>query len=123
MKDLGRTYFCVALSLLIIGMVQGFWMGATNALQYRDAHVGLLLPGFVTLSIYGAIYRLWPRLETSRLAKVQFWAATLGAPLLVLGSLPQVLASTILVVSIGASLAIAGAGLMFYLFATRAETS
>jgi len=72
MKDLGRTYFCVASSLLIIGMVQGFWMGATNALQYRDAHVGLLLPGFVTLSIYGAIYRLWPRLETSRLAKVQF---------------------------------------------------
>jgi hypothetical protein len=59
MKNLGWTYFCVALSLLVIGMVEGFWMGATNALQYRNAHVGLLLPGFVTLSLYGVVYRLW----------------------------------------------------------------
>jgi hypothetical protein len=49
MKNLGRKYFLVALPLLLIGMVQGFWMGVTNALQYRDLHIALLLPGFVTL--------------------------------------------------------------------------
>jgi cbb3-type cytochrome oxidase subunit 1 len=123
MKNLGWTYFCVALSLLVIGMVEGFWMGATNALQYRNAHVGLLLPGFVTLSLYGVVYRLWPQIETARLAKAQFWAATLGVPLLVVGSLPQVLAGGVLVVATGASLAIIGAGLMLYLFVTQAQAS
>ncbi len=60
-------------------MAEGFWMGATNSLQYRDFHVAMLLPGFVTLAVYGAVSRLWPQLETARLATLQFGVVEEGS--------------------------------------------
>ena len=38
----------------------------------------MLLPGFVVLAVYGAVYRLWPEMKNSGLAKAQFWLASLG---------------------------------------------
>lgn len=121
MTKAGRTYFLVALLLLLVGTVQGFWMGATNALQYKNLHVALLLPGFVTLSVYGALYRLWPELERARLARLQFILATLGVLVLVIGTIVQALSGSIVLDAIGAAIVIAGVALMLYLFATATE--
>ena len=40
-----------ALLLLVAGMIQGTWMGATNDMQYLTVHTTVMLPGFVVLAI------------------------------------------------------------------------
>ncbi len=104
-------------------MAEGFWMGATNSLQYRDFHVAMLLPGFVTLAVYGAVYRLWPQLEAARLATLQFCLAVSGSLLIVLGTLQQVLTGSVVIVALGSGNAIAGAALLLYLFAASGALS
>jgi hypothetical protein len=123
MRSIARSYVLVALLWLVGGMIEGFWMGATNSLQYRDFHVAMLLPGFVTLAVYGAIYRLWPQLETAPLATVQFWLAVSGSLLIVLGTLQQALTGSVMIVAAGSGVAIAGAALLLYLFAAAGTPS
>ncbi len=121
MKNLGKTYFALALLLLLAGMTQGFWMGATNALQYKDTHVAILLPGFVLMAVFGTIYRLWPRLETAALAKVQFLLSAGGAALMIAGTLQQALTGSVAIVATGSAVAILGVVLMAWLFFTASE--
>ena len=101
MGTISRSYVLIALLWLVAGMAEGFWMGATNSLQYRDFHVAMLLPGFVTLAVYGAVYRLWPQLEAARLATLQFWLAVSGSLLIVLGTLQQVLTGSVVIDRLG----------------------
>ncbi len=121
MKNLGKTYFALALLLLLAGMAQGFWMGATTALQYKDVHVAILLPGFVLMAVFGTIYRLWPRLETARLAKTQFFLSAGGAALMIAGTVQQALTGSVVVVAAGSAVAILGVALMVWLFFTATE--
>ncbi len=67
-------------------------------------HVALVLPGFVTLAIYGFVFRLRPALKTAPLAGVQFWTGTIGALAIVIGSF-FVTAGSIPVVAAGSLLA------------------
>ena len=121
MKNLGRNYILIALLWLLAGMVLGLWMGATNALQYRPLHITMMMPGFVLLAIYGAIYRLWPELEGARFAPLQFWLSTVGALLMNIGTLIQVLGGSILIDGTGSVLVFCGAGLLMLLFTTGSE--
>jgi len=123
MGTISRSYVLIALLCLVAGMAEGFWMGATNSLQYRDFHVAMLLPRFVTLAVYGAVYRLWPQLEAARLATLQFWLAVSGSLLIVLGTLQQVLTGSVVIVALGSGIAIAGAALLLYLFAASGALS
>ena len=65
MAKIDRLYIATALLLLVIGMALGFYMGAAGDSTVRDTHVAILLPGFVTLAVYGVIYRLWPAMKES----------------------------------------------------------
>ena len=123
MGTTSRSYVLIALLWLVAGMAGGFWMGATNSLEYRDFHVAMLLPGFVTLVVYGVVYRLWPQLEAARLATLQFWLAVSGSLLIVLGTLQQVLTGSVVIVALGSGIAIAGAALLLYLFAASGALS
>ncbi len=38
-----------------------------------------MLTGFVTLAIYGMLYRMWPAMAKSPVARMQFWVSSLGA--------------------------------------------
>ena len=120
MRNLGRTYMLTALFWLLAGMALGLWMGATNALQYRPLHITMMMLGFVLLAIYGAIFRLWPQLEMARFATLQFWLSTMGAFLMTIGTLNQVLGGSIVIDGIGSALAFGGAIVLVFLFLTNA---
>jgi hypothetical protein len=109
-----------ALFWLLAGMALGLWMGATNALQYRPLHITMMMLGFVLLAIYGAIFRLWPQLEMARFATLQFWLSTMGAFLMTIGTLNQVLGGSIVIDGIGSALAFGGAIVLVFLFLTNA---
>ena len=68
MLEIDRSYVAVALILAIVGMLLGLYMGATADNRLVTLHVAIVLPGFVTLAIYGMPYRLWPAMKKARLA-------------------------------------------------------
>lgn len=123
MPSIDRAFLLNALAWLMIGTIFGFWMGASDQLQYISVHVAMMLPGFVTLAIYGFIYRLWPELKRQGLAAAQFWLAVLAQPLLVLGSLWMVLDGSIGLVAAASAGVIVAAGLLGWMFLTGAARS
>lgn len=122
MAKIDRLYIATALFLLVIGMALGIYMGAAGDGTVRDMHVAILLPGFVTLAVYGVIYRLWPSMKESALARVQFWSAASGAALMIVGAYLFQAQMGVTVIAIGSVLAILAAILITILFWTRSET-
>ena len=122
MAKIDRLYIATALFLLVIGMLLGFYMGVAGDGTVRDTHVAILLPGFVTLAVYGVIYRLWPAMKESPLARVQFWSAAIGVALEIVGAYLFQAGMGVTVLAIGSVLAILAAVLITILFWTRSET-
>ena len=121
MAKIDRAYIATALILLVLGMALGFCMGAAGDGTVRDTHVAILLPGFVTLAVYGVIYRLWPAMKESPLARVQFWSAAIGVALEIIGAYLFQAGMDTIVIAIGSVLTIFAAALMAILFWTRSE--
>ena len=121
MPKIDRAYVATALVLLVIGMVLGFYMGAAGDSSVRDTHVALVLTGFVTLAIYGVIYRLWPAMKEGALARAQFWSAAIGAGLMIVGAYLFQAGMGVIVLAIGSVFSIIAAVLLTILFWTRSE--
>ena len=79
MAHIDRAFVGMAFLWLMLGMVLGLYIGVTQSNEFVPVHITMLLPGFVVLAVYGAVYRLWPEMKTGGLAKAQFWLASLGA--------------------------------------------
>ena len=116
MEKVDRAYVTLGLVLLVVGMLLGFYMGASGNTKYLDVHVALLLGGFVVLMFYGCTYRLWPALKTAALVKAQFWSAALGALVIPVGAVMLVNQMGVAVAAAGSILAIVGAVLMLWMF-------
>ena len=121
MAKIDRALISIALAWLILGMLLGLYMGAVTDTSFLDVHVAMLMGGFVLLSVYGFIYRLWPMLKMAALAKVQFWIAVLGSAGSVVGAAQMVLGGGIVTVAAGSSIALVGAVLMGWIFVTAPE--
>ena len=119
MADKGRAYVTIGLAWLVLGMLLGLYMGASGDNKYLDVHVAMLLGGFVVLTFYGVLYRLWPGLTHSGLAAPQFWSAILGSLLISIGTGLIANQMGITVAVAGSVLAIIGAVLMLWIFWTR----
>jgi len=119
MPNIDRAYVMVALLLLVGGELLGFYMGAANDVTMRDTHVALVLPGFVVLTLYGVLYRLWPAMKDSAVAKAQFWIAVIGSLGLVIAAYLLAIGASIVAAVISSALTIVGAALMAWLFWTK----
>ena len=121
MAKIARALIIIALAWLILGMLLGLYMGAATDISFLDVHVAMLMGGFVLLSVYGVIYRLWPMLQQNALAKAQFWIAVIGSVSAVIGAAQMVLGGGIVTIAAGSLLAIIGAILMGWIFVTTPE--
>lgn len=121
MVEIDRGYLLVALVLAVAGMLLGFYMGIAADNKLQTVHVAMVLPGFVTLAIYGFIYRLWPELKRAPLAAVQFWTGTIGAVAIVIGSYFFVTAGSVPIVAVGSLLAIIAVALLLWQFRQYAK--
>jgi hypothetical protein len=121
--EIDRNYILVALVLAVVGMLQGLYLGiaADNSLQ--SMHVALLLPGFVTLAIYGFIFRLWPNLKKSPLAPAQFWVGVLGSVGLVIGAYFFARYGSVPLAAIASIVVIIGVAMLTWMFWTNKETA
>ncbi|MDA0704902.1 MAG: hypothetical protein O3A96_16940 [Proteobacteria bacterium] len=80
-----NRYFRVAVIYSLIGMSWGIFMGMSGDHSTFPAHAHLNLLGWVSMAIYGAVYRLCPSAAGGTLPRVHFWIANIGLIVMVPG--------------------------------------
>ena len=124
MAHIDRAFVGMALVWLMLGMFLGLYIGMTQSNQFVPVHIMMLLPGFVVLAVYGFVYRLWPAMKSSGLAKAHFWLAALAVLGQVFGTYHFVQSGETMVMTWSSVLAILGGLLMVWLFWSKsAETA
>lgn len=118
MQRIDRYYILVGLVWVIVGMIFGAWLGATNQNNFANSHAHINLLGFVTSVLFGILYWAYPGLARSRLAIWQFAIYEVGVLLLVIGKILVDKNGTVTpFLAIGAVVTILGTAMMLYLFA------
>src|SRR6516162_4404945 len=85
MKNIDWTYVAIGASWLLLGMMLGIVMGATNNFQFVPVHAHINLVGFACHAIFGVAYRHWPTMKVSSLAPYQFWVFIVATPITLIG--------------------------------------
>jgi drug/metabolite transporter (DMT)-like permease len=81
MEIMVRSLFRVSVSLALLGMVLGIFMGIRHDFSLMPAHAHLNLLGFVTMFLSALYYRAVPQAAASRLARYQAIVSIAGAVL------------------------------------------
>lgn len=116
MQRLDRNYILLGLAWVIVGMIFGAWLGASNHLNYGNSHAHINLLGFVTSALFGLLHHAWPALRTSRLAVPQFVIYEVGVLLLVIGKVLVDGGQLTMFLEVGSLVTIVGAILMLVMF-------
>ena len=122
MAQIDRAYVGLAVALLIVGELLGFYMGMTNDTKWRGVHIVIVLVGFVTVALFGALYRLWPAMKAGPVATAQFWLTIAGVIGVIAGSIVQMQHGSVVILAISSALMIIGTLLLGWLFWERAST-
>ena len=119
MQRLDRNYILVGLSWVIVGMIFGTWLGASDHLNYANSHAHANLLGFVTSVLFGLLHWAYPALGKSKVAFWQFAIYEVGVLLLVVGKVLVDGGTQTPLLPIGSIITIIGASVMLYMFATN----
>jgi hypothetical protein len=90
-------------------------------MKLRSVHVTIVLPGFVTMAIYGLLFRLWPEMKSGSLAVVQFWLGALSTIGVVIGSYQLAVSGGIVIIASSSVAALLAALLLGWLFWVRSH--
>lgn len=85
MSNVGTRFFMLAALAVVVGMIWGLQMAATQDHSLKSAHAHLNLVGWVTMAIFGFYYRITPAASGTKLAQIHFWVALVGLVLMVPG--------------------------------------
>ena len=59
MQNIDRIFILTGALFAVFGLCLGLWMVAANNFIYSKIHAHVNLLGWVTLAIYGIVYRLY----------------------------------------------------------------
>jgi hypothetical protein len=119
MLQIDRIYLALSLAFLVVGEVVGLTMGIAENNSLLPFHNTLMLIGFVTLAVYGFVFRLWPALKEGGLARAQFWLTIVSTAGMVVGSFQFALSRSIVIAAPASVLTIVAAALLAFMFWTR----
>ena len=71
--NLSAWFLKLAVLYLVAGVSLGLFMAASHDHSMFPVHAHLTLLGWVSMSLFGLFYRVWPDAARSRLAKTHFW--------------------------------------------------
>jgi peptidoglycan/LPS O-acetylase OafA/YrhL len=115
--------FRLAVLCVIVGMAMGIGMAATQNHSIMPAHAHLNLLGWVSLFLFGVYYERRPKLDTSRIARVQVVLWMVGTVLLTIAVATIHLGYTAAEPLAGvSSIIVLGAMLMFAYFIFKPAT-
>jgi hypothetical protein len=78
MPRVSAAFFAVGVLAVLVGMVWGMMMGATQNMVTMPAHAHLNLLGWVTMGLYGTFYALEGPTLSPRLAWTNFVVSTVS---------------------------------------------
>ena len=107
------AFLALAGVCLIVGACLGIYMGINEDFQLVAVHAHVNLAGWVSLALFGAIYRLYPELSRPRMARFHFGLSAVGALLLPPGIYLAEFHRTPLLAIVGSLLWLAGALIFF----------
>ena len=122
MRNIDRIFILTGALFAVLGMCIGLWMVAVNNFVYSKIHAHINLLGWVTLAIYGIVYRIYPAMKDSRLALTHLVCSVAGVIFMNLGwwmFLQNILVGTKTLVVIfrgGSTLGILGVVLFLVIF-------
>ena len=76
--NVSRNFLLVAVVYLLIGMVIGGYMGASDDHSLTPVHAHLNLLGFTLMALFAAIYKVFPSMAQAALARYHFWLHQAG---------------------------------------------
>lgn len=93
MERLDLKFLIIGAGMFILGIGLGIFMAITHDYQLAPVHAHTNLIGFVSLSLFGIAYKIYPELQKRKLAKAHFFlsapAALMFPPGIVLAALWQ----------------------------------
>ena len=122
MQRISKNYIMIGLVWLLVGMIFGTWLGASNHNNFANSHAHINLLGFVVSSLFGIFYWAYPNMANSKLAQWQFIIYEVGVAVLVIGKVmvDNDGQSNVFLVA-GSLITMIGTASMLYLFATSAD--
>lgn len=120
MQRLDRNYIMLGLAWVIVGMIFGTWLGASNHMNFANSHAHMNLLGFVASTLFGLLHFAYPALRLSRLAVAQFATYEIGILILIVGKVLVDGGHETVILPIGALITILGAAMMLVMFARHA---
>lgn len=76
--SLANRFILAGIAYGIIGMLMGLVMGASGKFDMAPVHAHIILLGWVSMALFGLIYRNIPAMAGEKLAVWQFWISNLG---------------------------------------------
>lgn len=119
MKNIDRWFILMAIVYALLGMVLGLWMGAQEDYTHVPVHAHINLVGWASMALFGLLYRSYPELAKSRLAKLHFWFMALGTPVMLVGIPLAHSGRTPLIAIVGSVAVIAAFAKFLVIFARR----
>ncbi|MGE5622421.1 MAG: cytochrome-c oxidase [Bacillota bacterium] len=80
----GIIWLKLAIVYLVIGVVMGIAMGASENFTLRPVHAHINLLGWTTMALAGLTYSVFPEAGRSLLAHIHFWLANISLPIMVI---------------------------------------
>lgn len=79
MDRLDLKFLVLGAAMLVCGVGLGIYMGVAHDFQLSPVHAHTNLVGFVSMTLFGVVYRLFPALQQRRMAKAHFLLAAPAA--------------------------------------------
>lgn len=78
-------WVAIAAIYFVCAVALGIFMAASHDHRLKGLHVHLNLLGWVSMALFGVLYRVFPRVAASRLATLHFWVYQLALPPMMVG--------------------------------------
>jgi cbb3-type cytochrome oxidase subunit 1 len=75
MDRIDIKFMALGAAMLVVGVAMGIYMGIVHDFQLSPVHAHVNLVGWVSLSLFGIVYKLFPELQARRMAKLHFMLA------------------------------------------------
>lgn len=81
--NISRNFLLVGTLYILVGMGFGMHMGASGDHTFAPLHAHINLVGFVLSILFALVYRSYPAMADTGLAKIHFWLHQTGSLVLI----------------------------------------
>lgn len=90
---MGVKLIKISVVYFAIGVTLGMYMSMAHDYALTGVHVHVNLLGWASFALAGIVYHLFPSISKNVYAKLHFWSANIGIPLMMIGLTVLILAS------------------------------